>query len=174
MYLKKQTTWNFYKDYYQNDPFYLGKDKNAILPPVLLPPPVQNLWVVIGTNLSTEVSYYFKPGSNQLVLDSSADQYSGKKIAGINPRGLKITGGIGFETKTTYQPSTRVNKSGDGTVPYCSLNLAESNWRDYAARNNLPIQIQTFEIEGAEHREMLCHGGVTNKVIDLVCIKPIG
>lgn len=107
-------------------------------------------------------------------MDSSVDSYSGKKIAGINPRGLNISGGIGFETRDTYQPSTRVNKSGDGTVPYCSLNYAESAWRPYAEKNKLPINIQTFELDGVEHREMLNHRAVTNCILDLLCVKPIG
>jgi len=173
------TTWEFYKKFYADDDVYLKKSPGESLPEVLKPPPVQNLWVVIGTNLQTEVSYYYKPtkgpdGADRLVLDSSADSYSGKKIAGINPRGLKIHGGTGYETRTTYQPSTRVNKSGDGTVPYCSLNYAESAWRQYVAQNKLPIKIQTFELDGVEHREMLNDGTCFNCIIDLICNKPLG
>jgi hypothetical protein len=162
------------QNFYNEDPLFMGKTKDP-LPAIFRPPVVENLWVVFGTNLPTEVSYYFKSeGEDRLALDLSADLHSQKKIAGINPRGLKVTGGIGYETKTTYQPSTRMHKSGDGTVPYCSLNLAESSWREYAAQQGLPIKIQTFEIEGAEHREMLNHSAVTNCIIDLVCVKPIG
>eukprot|EP00339_Tiarina_fusa_P000423 CAMPEP_0117012128 /NCGR_PEP_ID=MMETSP0472-20121206/10276_1 /TAXON_ID=693140 ORGANISM="Tiarina fusus, Strain LIS" /NCGR_SAMPLE_ID=MMETSP0472 /ASSEMBLY_ACC=CAM_ASM_000603 /LENGTH=1021 /DNA_ID=CAMNT_0004715123 /DNA_START=120 /DNA_END=3184 /DNA_ORIENTATION=- len=172
------TTWEFYKNFYSSDDCYLETKPGNDLPELLLPPPVENLWVVIGTNLQTEVSYYYKPtkgpdGEDRLILDSSADQYSGKKIAGINPRGLKIQGGTGFETRNTYQPSTRVNKSGDGTVPYCSLNYAESAWREYVSRHNLPIKIQTFELDGVEHREMLNDGTCFNCILDLLCVKPI-
>lgn len=65
---------------------------------MLRPPPVENLWVLYGINLNTEVSYYFKPHKTQqgrYVLDAAADKYSHKKIAGVNPRGLRISGGIG-------------------------------------------------------------------------------
>jgi len=167
------------QDYYEADPLYLKKTEGQAVPAILRPPRVDNLWVVMGVNLPTEVCYYYKPvtgadGETRLDLDSSADAYSQKKFTGVNPRGFKISGGIGFETKATFQPSVGMNKSGDGTVPYCSLNLAESSWRKYAEQNHLPIKIQTFEIEGAEHREMLNNAAVTNCILDLVCVKPIG
>ena len=157
----------------------MKKTEGQAVPAILRPPRVDNLWVVMGVNLPTEVCYYYKPvtgadGETRLDLDSSADAYSQKKFTGVNPRGFKISGGIGFETKATFQPSVGMNKSGDGTVPYCSLNLAESSWRKYAEQNHLPIKIQTFEIEGAEHREMLNNAAVTNCILDLVCVKPIG
>jgi len=146
------------------------------LPNQLKPPPVNKLWVIVGINVPTEVTAYYKhakdaDGNDALVLDASADKYSRKKVSGINPRGLVITGGIGRETKHTYQPSARVNKSGDGTVPYCSLNYAESTWRPYAKQHNLNLEIQTFEVEGAAHRHLLAHPKAIGHVLDLLCKK---
>ena len=36
---------------------------------------------------------------------------------------MKVT--LGF-CSTTFQPSVKMNKSGDGTIPFCSLNYAET------------------------------------------------
>lgn len=97
---------------FQNDPYFfnghvVGVDK--IVPPVLQPPPVKNLWVtygrypeaqqpvfscLTGINLPTEVSYYYRcAGEGELVLDSTADRYS-QKVSEANPRGYKVKGGI--------------------------------------------------------------------------------
>merc|ERR1711879_310805 len=87
-------------------------------------------------------------------LDAASDKYTNQKIAGINPRGLRINGGIGYETKNTFQPSARANKSGDGTVPYCSLNYG-TYWEELSKESNIPLKnVRTTEIEGADHREM--------------------
>ena|SRR3990167_11377547 len=78
-----------------------------------------------------------------------------------------------YETKLTFQPLARTNKSGDGTVPYCSLNYC-SVWKEYAAEHNLPYcqNVQIVEIEGADHREMLAHPAVFDSIINFVCTKP--
>ena len=156
-----------------------------------------------GVNLDTEVSYYYQPHKtipDRYTLDSSADKYSGGRIKGINPSGLRISGGIGYfffqflkkfsfslpnhlnsylypryETKSTFQPFARTNKSGDGTVPYCSLNYC-AVWKEYAAEHNLPHcqNVHITEIEGADHREMLNHPAVFDAILNLVCTKPQG
>lgn len=81
---------------------------------------------------------------------------------------------IRYETKNTFQTNARANKSGDGTVPYCSLSYAEALWRDVATSGLTPLRtVISIEIEGAEHREMLNNPAVFDKIIDLVCAKPI-
>lgn len=127
-----------------------------------------------GINLDTEVSYYFKKdqkNEKRYDLDSAADKFNYEKIAGINPTGLRISGGIGFETKNTFQPSARANKSGDGTVPYCSLNYG-SYWEELAKEGNIPLKnVRTVEIEAAEHREMLSNPAVFEGILHFVCKK---
>ena len=44
-----------------------------------------------------------------------------------------------------------------------------SYWKKLAKKAGLPLQVQMFEFEKAEHREMLQHPGVIEKVIELVC-----
>eukprot|EP00009_Paramoeba_aestuarina_P010426 CAMPEP_0201535998 /NCGR_PEP_ID=MMETSP0161_2-20130828/60674_1 /ASSEMBLY_ACC=CAM_ASM_000251 /TAXON_ID=180227 /ORGANISM="Neoparamoeba aestuarina, Strain SoJaBio B1-5/56/2" /LENGTH=109 /DNA_ID=CAMNT_0047941459 /DNA_START=360 /DNA_END=685 /DNA_ORIENTATION=- len=107
----------------------------------------------------TEVGYYLqKDGKNRLAMDMSADRYSGKKLAGLNPRGLVIQEGIAYETPETFQHSTKEHKSGDGTVPYCSLSYAERVWSD-------SVHVYAIEIEEAEHREMLNNEAVLNALL---------
>jgi len=175
------SSFGFYNQFYAANPKYLAGFKEGDccdLPPILSPPPVKNLWVIAGVNLPTEMSYYFRPhvtskGDTRFVLDSRADKYSEKKIAGVNPRGLQIAGGMGFETRNTYQPKFRRNRSGDGTVTYCSLMYVEE-WREQAKASGQQIDIQVVEVEGAEHRAMLAHDAVFSAIIDFVCEKPMG
>ena len=154
-------TERFFETFYRNDSLYLKPSSTSPLLPILAPPPVKRIWVVNGINRTTEVGYYLKHGSI-LAMDPTADRYSGKKIASVNPRGLIIQEGISFETAETFQPSTKGNKSGDGTVPYCSLNYAERGWDRF-------MHVYTIEVEDAEHRDMLCHEGVLHEVLSLIC-----
>mmetsp|Transcript_3195 Transcript_3195/g.4185 ORF Transcript_3195/g.4185 Transcript_3195/m.4185 type:complete len:208 (-) Transcript_3195:161-784(-) len=78
---------HFYQEFYCKDPLYLFQDKEttvgSILPPVLDPPPCQNIWVINGINRDTEVGYYMK--NNKPILDPSADKYSHKKTGWNQP-----------------------------------------------------------------------------------------
>ena len=162
--------------FYANNPNYLKTECEDTCPPILEPPPVENLWSLYGINLPTEVSYYFKPhktDESRYVLDPDSDVFSNQKIGRINPRGLSIVGGIGYETKDTFQASARVNKSGDGTVPYCSLSYA-TYWEQLAKTTDIPLKhVKTIEIDAAEHREMLSNQAVIRAILHLVCTKPI-
>uniref|UniRef100_A0A7S4K8A7 Phospholipid:diacylglycerol acyltransferase n=1 Tax=Paramoeba aestuarina TaxID=180227 RepID=A0A7S4K8A7_9EUKA len=168
---------SFKQKYYDSDPYYLLPDKLG-KKAVLSIPPVSNLWVIMGVNLPTEVSYYYKVEKKstkgqdaKLVLDSSADKYSNKKDGMVNPRGLQISGGMAFETRSTYQPTVRMNKSGDGTIPFCSLNYAHF-WKKKALENkDLYLDVQIVEVEGAEHREMLTNEAVLKAIIEFTCKK---
>mmetsp|Transcript_19419 Transcript_19419/g.54554 ORF Transcript_19419/g.54554 Transcript_19419/m.54554 type:complete len:1295 (+) Transcript_19419:74-3958(+) len=159
----------FYHDFYEPNPYFLKKNEARGDAPVFLPPPVKNLWTIIGVNLNTEVSYYFKKEKHdKIVLDQSAERYSGKKHGVVNPRGLTISGGIAFETKHTFQPTIGAPKSGDGTVPFCSLNYP-MHWAEIVKREELDMNIQVFEVDGAEHREMLDNEAVFDAIMELVC-----
>ena len=160
-------TQKFYEEFYLQNPLYmatsrLNQEKDGITPRVLCPPPVKRIWVLNGINRTTEIGYYLK--SKKAELDPSVDKASGKKLAGINPRGLLIQDGIAYEGSDTYQPSIFACKSGDGTVPFCSLNYAEIAWsRD--------VHVYTVEVEDAEHREMLNNDACIGEILNLVCIR---
>lgn len=94
--------FGFWEKFYKSNPFYWNNfepsENTDQLPPIVEPPPITNLWVVYGVNLDTEISYYFQPHKSipdRYILDTNSDKYSGKKISGINPTGLRISGGIG-------------------------------------------------------------------------------
>jgi len=153
------------------------------LPPILDLPPVKNILCIYGTshrhrhphlyyrqlsvsisyqlrrrlagvNRATEVSYYFKARKTKTSLDKSADRLS-NKISPDNPAGLLVEGGIGYETRSTPQPVINgKNRSGDGTVPYCSLAYAKV-WQRMALEREHEGKIQVLEMEGLEHRAML-------------------
>lgn len=104
-------------------------------------------------------------------MDKDADKFSNQKLEGINPAGFRIKGGIGYETKDTFQQSARANKSGDGTVPYCSLNYV-TYWEKLSKEEDIPLKnVHIVEIEGAEHREMLIDPIVTFQILNKVCKK---
>ena len=154
-------TYAFYEEFYLRNPFILAKLPGTPIP-ILAAPPTR-VWSLYGINRQTEVGYYLRSG--KFALDAGADKYSGKVNAAINPRGLLIQGGTSFETSTTFQPTLKEWKSGDGTVPYCSLSYAETWWADVT-------HVYTVEIEDAEHREMLDNELVFHHIIDFVCCLP--
>ena len=181
----------YYRSFYVTDSLFLSKRDDDECPSVFQRPPVNRLWCVYGVNLPTEVSYYFKASSRGLHLDASADKYSKKKVSIVNPRGFTISGGVAFESRDTYQPTIRETKSGDGTVPFCSLNypsvwmkeekerrrrkrkrMKEKGTEEREEEREREFCVLNFEIDGAEHRDMLTNEGVFDVVIDLVCERP--
>eukprot|EP01094_Clydonella_sp_ATCC50884_P022494 TRINITY_DN5186_c0_g1_i2.p1 TRINITY_DN5186_c0_g1~~TRINITY_DN5186_c0_g1_i2.p1 ORF type:complete len:1026 (-),score=294.33 TRINITY_DN5186_c0_g1_i2:182-3052(-) len=155
-------SWDIYVKNYRT-PWYLGEcehlgsctaeDGTAMaeppLPPILEHPPVENLWCIYGVNLNTETCYYFKKKGDSIDLDKSMDRESGRPTPN-NPSGLKISGGIGYETSDTAQPMLEGNaRSGDGTLPYSAMAYARTWQRDDHGH------VDIIEIEAADHREMM-------------------
>jgi len=176
---------NIFEEYYINCSLYLNLNSKSQLPnnsedkitdiPILQPPPVENLWSIYGTGLDTEVSYYYKVSpSGEFEFDFRADQHSRKKTD-VNPAGLKLKEGIGYETVNTIQRDDIPN-SGDGTVPYASLSFA-NHWKNELADPNSPIHqsclrkpnIEIIEVNNCEHREMLADEIVHYHVLQYVC-----
>jgi len=135
-------------------------------------PPVKNLWCVYGVNCKTEVSFYFKTSEQGVFgLDHTADRFSLNKKAKENPRGLAIAGGVAYETSATYQPTVRMHKSGDGTVPYSSLHYPYT-WGKQAESEGIPLLVQCMEVPGVEHRDMLMDDTVFQSVFEFVGAPP--
>jgi len=169
-------TVEFFEKHYRPDPCYYHSEVGDSRPPVLAPPPINRAWVVYGINVDTEVSYYFKEDAAQgrLQLDAKADELSMKQHPQLNPEGLRVRGGIAYETRDTVQRSAGgIQKSGDGTVPYASLNYC-SEWKREAEEKNLPLDVKIIEIPGLMHREMLASDALHNCILDLVCRHPDG
>ena len=136
-------------------------------------------------DIPTEVTYYLRKaqvaselGVEQsiLELDPSFDQYSGFSHLDWNPAGLKIEGGVGFETDATLQPSWEHRPvSGDGTVPYASLAWAH-HWKILAEERRkqglTSSNVEVTEVRGAQHRLMLNNDAVLDIVISYLCSRP--
>ena len=132
-------------------------------------PPVSRVKAVYGINVPTEVGAVYrlkkalviKPGGarQRLMLDSKVS------VRMIKNGGIKVTGGIIQETNETPQTidGKTVYCSGDGTVPYWSLQQCRA-WRRHC---NVSIE----EIEGAEHGEILADERFHKILVDYVTQK---
>ncbi|KAH3757413.1 Lecithin:cholesterol acyltransferase [Pelomyxa schiedti] len=132
----------FFEQYYLNNPFYGGLEgKEAILEP----PPVQRLYAIYGVNLPTEKYYFYKNTPHGFIFDGNPQ---------VNLPGIKISNGIGYETDCTPQKRLAEQmgvygtRSGDGTVPWQSLNYC-THWRTH-----IPY-LEVQELQHVEHREIL-------------------
>eukprot|EP01117_Protostelium_nocturnum_P017292 TRINITY_DN7021_c0_g2_i3.p1 TRINITY_DN7021_c0_g2~~TRINITY_DN7021_c0_g2_i3.p1 ORF type:complete len:571 (+),score=146.57 TRINITY_DN7021_c0_g2_i3:329-2041(+) len=148
------------------------------IPLTLKPPPVPKLTLIYGVGLDTEVSYIFKSKSEgKLHLDRKGDKLPSNG-------GYFSKGGIIYETEKTSQrifnflrasdnnPSDTireesVQRSGDGSVPYSSLNFYQRFCGRYGTDPLIP-EIQMIEVPGAEHRMLLQDQTFLNLVIDMV------
>eukprot|EP01117_Protostelium_nocturnum_P011179 TRINITY_DN4058_c0_g1_i2.p1 TRINITY_DN4058_c0_g1~~TRINITY_DN4058_c0_g1_i2.p1 ORF type:complete len:642 (-),score=192.45 TRINITY_DN4058_c0_g1_i2:22-1947(-) len=143
-----EDVWDIYKKYFLKDELFWdimhdGSTEEAELIPVLEAPPVKRLVCIQGYNVKTECTYMFKPAveGDGYVLDNTVNMELG---------GLSIRGGVGFETPRTQQNHFNVKASGDGTVPYMSLNYAKI-WKE----TNKDADIIIHELPEAEHRAIL-------------------
>jgi len=104
---------------------------------------------------------------------------------------------VAYETPTTRQEKHGVNRSGDGTVPYCTDSLPtplpkkqKNNcfaidssiiigslayckvWQDKIKDDGTGRVIEIKEIPYADHREMMKDNVLINTVLDYVCESP--
>ena len=117
-------------------------------------PPVRKIHAIYGVNLPTEIGSIYKrkdtyfSGSNLknlYKLDSKAILAENHK----HNHGYVVKGGILMETKKTPQAVAGGRKvSGDGTVPYWSL----QHCKTWASAQR---EVTVVEIDKAEHREIL-------------------
>ena len=135
------------------------------------PPPVRLVKAVYGINLPTEVGAFYKRRRavlhptdklrNMITIDKNV------QLDGID--GHIAEDGILKETKDTPQclrgtsssKDGSVLRSGDGTVPYWSLQHVRT-WENHC-------QVDVEELEGAEHREILADKRFHSILLDYVC-----
>ena len=102
---------------------------------------------------------------------------------------------MAYETPTTRQEKHGVNRSGDGTVPYCTDSLLPlylkskkiasrltplmigslaycKVWQDKVKNDGTGRVIEIKEIPYADHREMMKDNVLINTVLDYVCESP--
>jgi hypothetical protein len=152
---------------YNQDP--IDPRGNSSVPP----PPVRVVKAIYGINRPTEVGAIyirkqaivigsehitqniFAPDRDVSLLESQNNTNNSKQDAGF-----MVKGGLVFET-----PSESQNKrSGDGTVPYWSLNHVVK-WQSDTQK------VIVDEIPGAEHREILADKRLHRLLIDYCCAK---
>ena len=116
------------------------------------PPGISRVFAIYGINLPTEVSaVYCRKDScvssdkiqNLHWLDDDASVVGSNDGKHDDDHGYIIDGGRILET-----PNTAAAKSGDGTVPYHCLGIV-NHWKEKIE------DVQTIELEGAEHRDIL-------------------
>jgi hypothetical protein len=122
-------------------------------------PPVKKVFAVYGINLPTQIAsvccrsspVVYKKG--RLVPNFTIDEAASFSDDEVT-KGYEITDGKILETSATPQKDfltgEMVTKSGDGTVPYYSLQQPQF-WK----KNNPECDVEIREIEGAEHRMIL-------------------
>ncbi len=117
------------------------------------PPPIKKVVAIYGINLPTEVSgVYQRKRSVKLTYSTKKDLYvrqltvldENAKLKGLDDR-YTIKSGIITETKG------KAKKSGDGTVPYWSLQHCRT-WQGQGVKK---CNVKVYEIEGADHRAIL-------------------
>ncbi|GKY96096.1 hypothetical protein MPSEU_000569800 [Mayamaea pseudoterrestris] len=128
-------------------------------------PPVRRVKAIYGVNLDTEVGAVYKPATRMLINNHLTSLHVLDASARLVPRAShRVMNGIIFETKTTpfcMDGSTTIRRSGDGTVPYWSLQHVRS-WASPTCN------VQVNEIEGAEHREILANKKFQALLLDYV------
>jgi hypothetical protein len=125
------------------------------------PPPVRRVKAIYGINRPTEVGAIYKrrqavllgtetKAVNVFHLDRQTELEDGID-------GFEVHGGIILETPNEDRPS------GDGTVPFWSLN--------YVTKWKKDCEVTIDEIDGAEHREILADKRLHELLVDYCCPK---
>lgn len=117
------------------------------------PPPVKRIHAIYGVNLLTEIGGAYKRRDSCLSEHKLESLYEPDNNATLDKStGFVMKGGLLFETPTSKQRvvggKTR-QVSGDGTVPFWSLEYCKS-WNGVGGR-----LVTVQELEKAEHREIL-------------------
>jgi hypothetical protein len=115
-------------------------------------PPVKRVKAIYGINVPTEVGAVYEPAT--VVVES--DKVTPLHVIDTSVRlpsnaVYKVEDGVIYETESTPNLDCNgaiVYRSGDGTVPYWSL----QHCRTWASRT---CRVEVNEIVGAEHREIL-------------------
>jgi hypothetical protein len=137
-----------FKKQYLTDPLFGGsEDPNMAF--ILEAPPVKKMRHIYGVNVNTEKLYFYRLNKDKHRMDLD------KKLDGTLEQfpGYQFTKGTGYETLNTPQANIEKftgfggSKSGDGTVPYDSLNYC-LKWRE-------KLDLEVMELERAEHRDIV-------------------
>mmetsp|Transcript_6364 Transcript_6364/g.15050 ORF Transcript_6364/g.15050 Transcript_6364/m.15050 type:complete len:745 (-) Transcript_6364:627-2861(-) len=130
-------------------------------------PPVKRTFAIYGINLDTEVAKVCKRVSGYLEDDTPHEKQARPrfeiddqtKLYEAASGGHKLEDGTLWEDYSTAQvdllTGERIRRSGDGTVPYYSLQQAQLWAKELRDDPGAGDRVKIEEIEGAEHRAML-------------------
>jgi hypothetical protein len=124
-------------------------------------PPVKRVHAIYGINLPTEMAGVYERQDTCLSNDRLRNLYQLDTQATVDrASGYTVKGGLMFETKHTLQTVAGGRRvSGDGTVPYWSLQHPKS-WEGPSC------EVSVVELEGAGHREILADARFHKAVLD--------
>jgi pimeloyl-ACP methyl ester carboxylesterase len=112
-------------------------------------PPVHRVHAIYGINLPTEIGAIYTRQDTCLTENRLQSLYKPDKAHIDTSTGYSIVDGILFETPKTKQSVDKKREvSGDGTVPYWSLQHCKT-W------NNRDCLVTVVELDRAEHRGIL-------------------
>lgn len=128
-------------------------DGDALLPRSLSsedPPPVHRVHAIYGINLPTEIGAIYNRQDTCLSENRLESLYTPDRRSHIDTRsGYSVSAGVLMETSKTKQSVAKNRQvSGDGTVPYWSLQHCKT-W------NSKDQSVTVVELDKAEHREIL-------------------
>ncbi len=151
------STLQMVKDVYDSDSSLDPRNKSSYDPP-----PVKRIHAIYGINLPTEIGSIYKRKDTCFSESKVMNLYKldAKATLGDKSDGFVVKGGILMETNKTSQAVAGGRKvSGDGTVPYWSL----QHCKTWMADNR---DVTVVEIDKAEHREILADVRFHTALID--------
>eukprot|EP01087_Luapelamoeba_hula_P001433 TRINITY_DN1114_c0_g1_i4.p2 TRINITY_DN1114_c0_g1~~TRINITY_DN1114_c0_g1_i4.p2 ORF type:complete len:377 (+),score=97.26 TRINITY_DN1114_c0_g1_i4:2018-3148(+) len=166
---QKQLEW--LDAYFARNPCFGNSQPQLTDWPVFRPPPVNRVYAIYGVGLETEAFQFYKPHpkKKKLILDDNPTI----NMEDERFKHFRIRKGIAYETADTPQDNILKftgrpgNNSGDGTVTYASL-----SYPHYWRKLNPQLNLNTEELLGVEHREILNNRLFFRKLIDYIAEKP--
>ena len=126
-------------------------------------PPVSKVKAVYGINLATEVGAVYRRKKATLVTPTQARNIWAPDAKATLSK-AETTKGYTLKNGFLFENATRTYPSGDGTVPYWSLNYAKK-WESPTCK------VEIDEIPNAEHREILADSRFHKVLLDYCTIQ---
>ena len=144
----------FIKSRYEDDP--IGPRTRSALDA----PPVSRIIAIFGVNKPTEIGAVYRRRCLLVKDDHKVEKMhtldpSARLVS--NKGGLTLKGGVLLETEKG------AGKSGDGTVPFASMDHCRS-WDNHGCK------VTVVELQGADHREILADSNFHQTVLKHVAI----
>ncbi len=117
------------------------------------PPPIKKVVAIYGINLPTEASAVYQRKRSVKLTHSTRKDLCVRQLTVLD-KDAKLKGlddGYTLKSGIITENKSKAKKSGDGTVPYWSLQHCRT-WQGEGVKK---CDVKVYEIEGAEHRAIL-------------------